>query len=117
MYNLLLNAILADQADMIQELADAQWYYGTTFCLINMLVGVLCEVACRVSAAEKEKMDIEMLSTKLEWLLATCIDKNGDHLISKKEFLSITDNYVFVKALRQVGVDEKDLKDHADFIF
>jgi len=126
MYTLLVEGIIPDQGTMLETLGGEKWYAGlifivfvvlATFTMINMLIGILCEVACRVAATEKEKMDIDLLRSKLLSIISESVDRNGDNLISKIEFLGIAANPAACKALRAVGVDARDLVEHADFIF
>lgn len=126
MFTLTVEAIFPDQGWLLGELTDAGWYYGVIFfiflvlatlTMVNMLIGILCEVACRVSAREKEIMDIEMVEAKLLQIIKESLDMNHDNRISKTEFLDIAKNDKACKALHQVGVEAADLVQHADHIF
>jgi len=127
MFTLLLDGILPDQAPLAVEMADEYWVLGmcfllfvaiSTLTLINMLIGIICEVVAEASHAEKERTDIEFVRSRLKRVLEdTNLDVDGDGLISKAEFLGILEYPQAVKALRQVGVDAVGLLDHADYVF
>mmetsp|Transcript_48400 Transcript_48400/g.144548 ORF Transcript_48400/g.144548 Transcript_48400/m.144548 type:complete len:517 (-) Transcript_48400:267-1817(-) len=126
MVTLTVEAILPDQGELLHELSEARWYYGliffvflvlATLTMVNMLIGILCEVACRVSTREKEIMDIEMVEAKLLKIVTESLDYNQDNRISKSEFLDILKNQNACKALHQVGVEATDLVAHADLIY
>jgi len=126
MCTLTVQAILPDQAPLLEELSTAGWYYSAAFfvflvlatlTITNMLIGILCEVACRVSAREKELMDIELVQNKMASIVQESLDRDQDNNISKAEFQDIVKNDRACKALRQVGVEASDLLEHADFVF
>eukprot|EP00927_Polykrikos_kofoidii_P087140 TRINITY_DN9967_c0_g1_i1.p1 TRINITY_DN9967_c0_g1~~TRINITY_DN9967_c0_g1_i1.p1 ORF type:complete len:697 (+),score=138.36 TRINITY_DN9967_c0_g1_i1:45-2135(+) len=84
--------------------------------LMNMLIGVLCEVVTAVAITEKEEMLVTYVRTKLEKVMAI-IDEDGGGTISRDEFMLILDNLEAMEALQDVGVDVVGLVDFADFIF
>eukprot|EP00445_Apocalathium_hangoei_P082382 CAMPEP_0204181354 /NCGR_PEP_ID=MMETSP0361-20130328/51827_1 /ASSEMBLY_ACC=CAM_ASM_000343 /TAXON_ID=268821 /ORGANISM="Scrippsiella Hangoei, Strain SHTV-5" /LENGTH=690 /DNA_ID=CAMNT_0051140921 /DNA_START=141 /DNA_END=2210 /DNA_ORIENTATION=- len=86
------------------------------FTILNMLIGVLCEVVSGVAAVEREKLTVAFVKFQLEKVMQQ-LDKSGDGEISKVEFSQILDNATATKALEEVGVDVVGLIDNIDFIF
>eukprot|EP00927_Polykrikos_kofoidii_P008629 TRINITY_DN13597_c0_g3_i2.p1 TRINITY_DN13597_c0_g3~~TRINITY_DN13597_c0_g3_i2.p1 ORF type:complete len:711 (-),score=132.19 TRINITY_DN13597_c0_g3_i2:57-2189(-) len=84
--------------------------------LMNMLIGVLCQVVSAVAASEKEELLVMYVRTKLEKVMAI-IDEDGGGTISRDEFMLILDNLEAMEALHDIGVDVVGLVDFADFIF
>eukprot|EP00929_Paragymnodinium_shiwhaense_P061623 TRINITY_DN30798_c0_g1_i1.p1 TRINITY_DN30798_c0_g1~~TRINITY_DN30798_c0_g1_i1.p1 ORF type:complete len:810 (-),score=154.60 TRINITY_DN30798_c0_g1_i1:331-2760(-) len=84
--------------------------------ILNMLVGVLCEVVSAVAATEQEEMLVTYVNDKLSRVMQL-IDTDGGGSISKKEFMQILENVDAVRSLNDVGVDVFALVDLADYIF
>ncbi|CAE8649883.1 unnamed protein product, partial [Polarella glacialis] len=84
--------------------------------LMNMLIGVLCEVVSGVAAVEKEELAVSFVKGKLQNIVMG-FDTNGDNLISKSEFEMLMKSKEAVKALTEVGVDAEGLVDLAETIF
>merc|ERR1711920_1064797 len=86
--------------------------------VMNMLVGILCEVVSVVSSVEKEELLINYVKGALKDMMEKCgMDANGDHLISKEEFETLLSKRDAMVALKEVGVDVVGLVDFTDFIF
>lgn len=86
--------------------------------VMNMLIGVLCEVVSAVAATEREQ--ITMATVKdgfLDIIRRGGIDTNGDNMISRSEFREILNSPDAVKLLTKVGVDVYAFVDLADFLF
>eukprot|EP00929_Paragymnodinium_shiwhaense_P052961 TRINITY_DN2651_c0_g4_i1.p1 TRINITY_DN2651_c0_g4~~TRINITY_DN2651_c0_g4_i1.p1 ORF type:complete len:636 (+),score=147.39 TRINITY_DN2651_c0_g4_i1:141-2048(+) len=84
--------------------------------IMNVLIGVLCEVVSAVALVEKEEMLVNYVRAKLEKVMAI-IDEDGGGTISREEFGLILENIDAMEALIDVGVDVVGLVDFADFIF
>jgi len=84
--------------------------------VLNMLIGVLCEVVSGVAAAEQEQMRVTDFTEKLQSLL-TDLDKDKDGHISKAEFMKILEIPEAARALEEVGVDPVSIIDFSEFIF
>eukprot|EP00930_Biecheleria_cincta_P057185 TRINITY_DN43159_c0_g1_i1.p1 TRINITY_DN43159_c0_g1~~TRINITY_DN43159_c0_g1_i1.p1 ORF type:complete len:590 (-),score=110.25 TRINITY_DN43159_c0_g1_i1:11-1780(-) len=126
MYTLIVDGILPDYAPLLRQTETVGWFPAAitmvfvivaTLTVMNMLVGILCEVACRVSQISREQMDYQYVSAKLQTLVSTNIDTNGDNEISKDEFLGIIDNEEAVRALKGLGVDVNSMREQADMIY
>eukprot|EP00927_Polykrikos_kofoidii_P073257 TRINITY_DN6930_c0_g1_i5.p1 TRINITY_DN6930_c0_g1~~TRINITY_DN6930_c0_g1_i5.p1 ORF type:complete len:902 (+),score=185.91 TRINITY_DN6930_c0_g1_i5:73-2778(+) len=84
--------------------------------LMNMLIGVLCEVVSYVAGHEKEAMLIALVQEKMTEVMVL-IDEDGGGTISRDEFMQILDQSEAVECLQEVGVDVVGLVDCCDFIF
>lgn len=131
--SLLLRGILPDQAEIVWACMydestgplNRALFAFLMLCFIlvgsltvmNMLVGVLCEVVSVVSNVEKESLVVNFVKSQLLSLLTNTIDTNGDKRISKDEFHTILFNKKAAMVLEEVGVDVVGLVDFQDFIF
>eukprot|EP00928_Gymnodinium_smaydae_P037847 TRINITY_DN26221_c0_g1_i1.p1 TRINITY_DN26221_c0_g1~~TRINITY_DN26221_c0_g1_i1.p1 ORF type:complete len:925 (-),score=204.33 TRINITY_DN26221_c0_g1_i1:136-2760(-) len=84
--------------------------------VMNMLIGVLCEVVSAVADSEKETMTVSYVKSRLKDVVKE-IDQDGNMMLSKEEFVQIMDNPTATITLNEVGVDVVGLVDFADFIF
>jgi len=76
--------------------------------LLNMLVGILCEVAVNVSKREKEESAVGYLKNNLLEILEVH-DKNDDRHINKDDFELLMRNPEMHMILTNFGVDTEDL--------
>jgi hypothetical protein len=125
MASLLLDGVLPDNAEMIYNLAGDHWYLGVlqvTFVLIssltilNMLIGVLCEVVSTVAACEREEMAADYVRSHLEGILAEG-DEDGNQLVSREEFEAMMMQDDTRNVLMHCGVDIIGLLGLQEFIF
>jgi len=84
--------------------------------IMNMLIGVICEVVSAVAATEREQMNLAEVRDKIRELLAVG-DANQDNMISKAEFMVLLTNKTAAAILTGVGVDVFELVDFSDYIF
>mmetsp|Transcript_49666 Transcript_49666/g.116767 ORF Transcript_49666/g.116767 Transcript_49666/m.116767 type:complete len:822 (-) Transcript_49666:59-2524(-) len=82
----------------------------SAFTVLNMLIGILCEVINKVSEAEKEEAQIRYLKRHLQDLFE-CYDVNQDKSIGEKEFALLLQNLEFREILSKFGTDIQDLQD------
>jgi len=86
--------------------------------MMNMLVGVLCEVVSAVAATEQEELDVSHVRSTLKKILQdTGLDTFQDGYISKDEFAELVQTKEAIVALKEVGVDVTILVDYADTMF
>mmetsp|Transcript_106353 Transcript_106353/g.243473 ORF Transcript_106353/g.243473 Transcript_106353/m.243473 type:complete len:354 (-) Transcript_106353:170-1231(-) len=126
MYTLLIYGTLMDNIGVaVADIASLGWFFAAVFFLfvlvgaltvMNMLIGVLCEVVSAVAAVEREEMTVSWVRTKLQAIVEK-FDESGDNMISRTEFEAILSDREGIKALQEVGVDPIGLVDFADFIF
>merc|ERR1712113_1026805 len=83
---------------------------------LNMLIGVLCAVVTAVAAAEKEKILVSYVKSKLMGVLVR-LDEDGNGTISKEEFDQLVHIPDAVRALEELGVDVQNLVSLADHLF
>jgi hypothetical protein len=125
MLSLLLDGVLPDNAEMVYNLAVDHWALAilqVTFVLItgltilNMLIGVLCEVVGTVAACEREEMAADYVRSHLEKILADG-DEDGNQLVSKDEFEHMMMQDETRRVLMHCGVDIIGLMGLQEFIF
>merc|ERR1719161_65160 len=124
-YTLIIEGMLPDNGEMMTQLGKQEWYLGFLFfvyiflaalTIMNMLIGVLCEVVSGVSDSEKEDLEMDKLSERLQGVLQT-IDADSDGGISKAEMIGVLNNPGAIKALQDADVDVFALLDNGDAIF
>lgn len=126
MYTLLLYATFLDD---LSAFTDAQreemWpLLMLTFIFIslaaltvmNMLIGVLCEVISAVAESERADIRMETLSFKMREVM-TLLDENKNGLVCYEEFVNIIQNTEAIKVLDDVGVDPVCVVDFAELFF
>jgi hypothetical protein len=123
--SLLLDGVLPDNAAIVNDLSEANWYLWplimffillASLTVMNMLVGVLVEVVGAVAESEKEGLAVlEMREHLVEAMAKLDIDDSKG--ISKSEFEKILIQPEAAKILQDIGVDVVGLVDLSDFIF
>jgi hypothetical protein len=127
MYSLLLYGVLClDFLDTISErLAKVGFYvppllfifvFLSALTVMNMLIGVLCEVVNTVARTENEINLIETTRSKVIKVLKD-LDEDGNGMMSKDEFLQILEHPQACKAFQDVGIDVLGLVDFASTLF
>eukprot|EP00928_Gymnodinium_smaydae_P034482 TRINITY_DN2441_c0_g1_i1.p1 TRINITY_DN2441_c0_g1~~TRINITY_DN2441_c0_g1_i1.p1 ORF type:complete len:665 (-),score=164.75 TRINITY_DN2441_c0_g1_i1:38-2032(-) len=127
MVTLLLHGALPDMADFVIDVSTSSIFNAffalffillSSLTVLNMLVGVLCEVVSVVSSVEKEQMTVRFVKSKLlELIREGGIDEDQNGMISKPEFEELLTHPEAARILQEVGVDVVGLVDFADFIF
>jgi hypothetical protein len=84
--------------------------------VMNMLIGVLCEVISSVAASEAESLQIDRVNEKFDSIINE-IDENNDGRLSWDEFNSIIDHPETLAALEAVDVDPDSMIDMAEDYF
>lgn len=84
--------------------------------IMNMLIGVLCEVITAVAATEKEANTVDFVKERMQYILHA-LDLNMDGTISREEFVRMLDSHEAIATLQEVDVDVIGLVDLADYIF
>lgn len=128
MHTLLVNAALMDSLALLIEPLQEQnillllilyvFILLAALTVMNMLIGVICEVVSAVAATEREHLSLGFVKEKINELMTQSgADENNDQMISKEEFLNLLQNQKAVSILQDVGVDVLGLVDFADTIF
>jgi hypothetical protein len=125
MYTLMIHGVFLDSVGKLTLKLFESWILAVVFfvfillgamMVMNMLIGVLCQVVSAVSATEQEEMLVNHVNDKISMVMAL-IDEDGNGGISKDEFDLIMDNSQALRCLNDVGVDVFALIDLADYIF
>jgi hypothetical protein len=85
--------------------------------LMNMLIGVMCDVILAVASSEKDEMFLHNAKIKLEEIFHEHIDADDSGTINQSEFVAMLNNDCAANALHDLGVDVVGLVDIADIIF
>jgi len=84
--------------------------------VMNMLIGVLCEVVSAVADRERDEIRTENLSTSMRAVVSS-LDTNNNNSISYKEFTEIMGKQDSLTALDDVGVNPVSMVDFAELFF
>jgi len=128
MYSLLIHAAFMD--DMAAFMNDLRLEEGTwpllvlalifvalaSLTLMNMLIGVLCEVVSAVAATEKEEILANQVMDKMMHVVDS-LDENRDRRISYAEFSKMIEKPEVIRCMQDVGVNPVALIDFADLMF
>eukprot|EP00927_Polykrikos_kofoidii_P043971 TRINITY_DN3807_c0_g1_i1.p1 TRINITY_DN3807_c0_g1~~TRINITY_DN3807_c0_g1_i1.p1 ORF type:complete len:892 (+),score=142.35 TRINITY_DN3807_c0_g1_i1:126-2801(+) len=124
MGSLLLDGVLPDVADFVRDCFEEDIVFAllmVTFILIasmtlmNMLIGVLCEVVSVVSSVENEALTLNYVKYKLLSMFNDC--HADPEQIHKDEFHSILLHEASAKCFQELGVDVVGLVDYSEDIF
>lgn len=85
----------------------------SAFCLLNMLIGVLCEVIENSAAAESEATQMRELREHMRDAFHQ-IDTSKDGLITQSEFQEMKKNNSVRESLEGLGVEAKDMNECLD---
>eukprot|EP00927_Polykrikos_kofoidii_P070952 TRINITY_DN6730_c1_g1_i1.p1 TRINITY_DN6730_c1_g1~~TRINITY_DN6730_c1_g1_i1.p1 ORF type:complete len:725 (+),score=94.63 TRINITY_DN6730_c1_g1_i1:139-2175(+) len=123
MFSLLIHAVIPDVAEIVIDCSRASVVLGiivlsfvllASLTVMNMLVGVLCEVVSVVSSVEKEELTVSYVKSQLMQMIAH-VAKDGQ--ITQIEFDEMLMRPKAAKAMAEIGVDVVGLVDLSDFIF
>lgn len=84
--------------------------------IMNMLIGVLCEVISAVAEEEKESMIVQQVHDEFTCIVEA-LDENNDGTLSWDEFQAILDYPEALRALDRVHVDAESMVDLAVDVF
>lgn len=128
MHTLLIDGALMDgTGNVVKALKKESTVYVAIFYMfvlvasltvMNMLIGVLCEVVSAVAATEKEQLTVGFVKSQLKQVMTQSgLDDDNDGKISKAEFGTLLNCPKACRALEEVGVDVINLVDNIDWIF
>jgi len=128
MHELLLNAALMDglsnlvlplkEQSVVLLLVLYAFIFLSALTVMNMLIGVICEVVSAVAATERETLSLSFVREKIQELLdESGADEDGDQMITKDEFMTLITHPKAVPILEDVGVDVIGLLDFKDTLF
>lgn len=84
--------------------------------VLNMLVGVLCEIISAVAAEEQETMIVDKVHEKLGQIVQEA-DENNDGTMSWDEFKTMMEHPEAIAAMESVNVSPESLIDIAEDVF
>lgn len=122
---LVYGCFMEDVPNVVQALGQVGVFHAGVFVafvllasllLLNMSVGMLCEVVSVIAAAEKEALAMSFVKQQVQEAWKE-LDANGDGHISKAELTELLTRPSAARALSEVGVDVVDLVDFAEFSF
>jgi voltage-gated sodium channel len=122
---LMIQLLCGFDSEFMVSLVGAGLMYYFTFLLflllanltiMNMLIGILCDVVAEVAASEKEDNFTKEIEAHLE-AFAAKIDSDGDKRVSRIEFINMMQDYSLVEALNEAGVDVVSFVEYASFVF
>jgi hypothetical protein len=126
MHNLIIFGTFLDELQgFLWEVKDqsaivliVMWIYISMAALtvLNMLIGVLCEVISAVAAEENESMMVDKVHDKLGSIMQE-IDSNHDGTLSWEEFQHILESPAALATLESVSVDPESMVDMAEDAF
>lgn len=122
---LLLWGAFADQEAIFTDLLSLGYIYYFLFMaymvlgswtVLNMLIGVVCEVVSTAAELEREEDKTEELRTHILGVV-NFVDTDGDKKVSAEEFVRICENPQAMEELHALDVDVLALVDYADVLF
>eukprot|EP00929_Paragymnodinium_shiwhaense_P095734 TRINITY_DN57005_c0_g1_i1.p1 TRINITY_DN57005_c0_g1~~TRINITY_DN57005_c0_g1_i1.p1 ORF type:complete len:718 (-),score=88.40 TRINITY_DN57005_c0_g1_i1:9-2162(-) len=127
MGSLLLLGTIPDMEQIVRDCSTADIFMGALILLfilvasltvMNMLIGVLCEVVSVVASVERDQMDADFVkSSLLAVLQKSDIDADGNKMLDKQEFQALCLHPDACRVMNEVGVDVISLVDFVDFIY
>jgi len=88
----------------------------SSFTMLNMLIGILCEVVTATSDGEKKKNTEASVRKAIRDLFAT-MDEDGSGDISRAEFLDMSHDKTVMDALQELDVEPKHFDMYAELLF
>ena len=82
----------------------------TAITIMNMLIGVLCEVVSAVKKRDEEQIAVDYMKQHLRGVLAE-LDHDGNGLVSKNELVDICATPLAVRVLEGLDISPQDLVD------
>jgi hypothetical protein len=123
--SLLLLGALPDYAVMVEELGQDHWTLAfiqvsfilfSSLTILNMLVGVLCEIVSTVACVEREQIAAEQMKAHLVHMMRLN-DLDDDGCISKSEMAEMLMQPGTVQIMAHHRIDIIGLLELSDFIF
>lgn len=122
---LLRTVLCGPDAHFMVTLLDAHWSYYCLFILflvitvvmiMNMLIGILCDVVAKVADESKEDAFEQEVSFHVN-KMATALDTDGSGTLSRAELETIIRDPDLAQGFNSIGVDIIGLADFARFCF
>jgi voltage-gated sodium channel len=121
---LLLNGVFSEQREFIERMMGINMiYYVVTMVylllasttVMNMLIGILCEVIAVTARVEQEELMLQNMTVGVTHFLPP--PKHGEHMISKEDFCALVESPDAVESFEKDGIDVMSLVDCCHIIF
>jgi voltage-gated sodium channel len=126
MLTLFVNGTLLDDlTSVLKDILEANqmmmWLFViyiilSSMTILNMLIGVLCEVVSSSASEEKEEQTLAEVRNALAGAFRQ-IDTDGSGMLSKAEFEKLTENEKAMSALNALGVNQDHLVSMRNSLF
>jgi len=125
MYTLLSQVLCGVDSDFLDSLLDASvlsyliylaFLFMATFTLMNMLIGVLCDVVSNVREAELDNIHVQHLDHEITKIVEY-IDSDHNGFVTKQEWEKVFYNKETLRLLDAIGVDLPSFGGLQEFIF
>lgn len=125
MHCLLMNGVFSEEKEFIDKMLSRNvLYYVFILCylllgsltVMNMLIGVICEVVSVVARVEKDELLAKDLKHKIQ-IIQSHFKVEGSDMVTEESFKELLSNHDAMQSLHDCGVDVVALVDFADFIF
>jgi len=124
---LVMNGVLLDSVGSLMQMLEEEGIILMLFLYVfillsaltvmNMLIGVLCEVVSAVADAEHEELTIIYVRERLVQFVDKYRDSDGEVHIKKGQFLDLIQEQDAVRLLNEIDVDVFGMVDLVDTIF
>lgn len=81
----------------------------SAFCLLNMLVGVLCDTIASVADSEHEAINVNNVRTKIEACFMALDVEGRDNTVTKTEWEKMKDDPIVRKSFLGIGLEESNM--------
>jgi hypothetical protein len=95
---------LVDNDEILACILMVLFIMASALTVMNMLIGVLCEVVTQVAETEKEDNAVKLVKENLLVIIRE-LDEDGSGSISKRELQLMLDHEAALKCLDDLGVD------------
>mmetsp|Transcript_71620 Transcript_71620/g.132226 ORF Transcript_71620/g.132226 Transcript_71620/m.132226 type:complete len:553 (-) Transcript_71620:150-1808(-) len=110
------NTIRSSKNGTVMLLVFLFFILVSSFTILNMLIGILCEVVAATSEGEQAKT-AEMNAKTSVTQLFNKLDRDRDGQITRDEFMSMRKNTKVREALRNLDIQQKHFETYAELLF
>jgi voltage-gated sodium channel len=123
---LLVNGVFSEQREFLNKMLDVDMaFYAVTLVylllasttVMNMLIGILCEVIAVTAKVEQEELTLHGLTSKVKEQMAMSEEGEGAKTITRADFVSMMDRPEALDDLASEGIDVLAVVDCAPMIF
>jgi len=107
---------LEEDGKMLAQAIMLLFVLASALTVMNMLIGVLCEVVTQVAETEKEDTAVKLVKDNLLVIIRE-MDEDGSGTISKEEIQQMLSNQAALEVLDNLGVDLGYLMEQMDMFY